>query len=1332
MREKKRTEVLVLLFQMALEAQEQYDTSGHPDHLRLAIHMWSRFSDVLRGERRLAAAVLGAEVISHALNELGLDLLAAADGDTGTARLREAAEALLNAAEWAEPGSAWRTSVLINVSHVRVAAWERGAAEADLDGAVAAAEAAVTPAPEAATRQPTARNVLGNALRTRGKHTGHVDDLRRAVTCHGEAVTLTGSGTPDSARFLINLGWSQRALFAATSDPAMIDAAVATFTQARQEVCDERDLLPALEGLQSSLGERGAPADLLAQAEVLATIADEHSGLPLEAATLILLAAVLTSYAMTTPDLDALDRAVAAARRARDLSADEPYRGANARETLARGLSARFTVSASLGDLDEAIVLRRQSLLETPQPTAASQDGRVQTLALLSRDLHQRYESTGDPLDAEAGLQAAREALELTGQNDPERAGRRMDFSWWLNTRYRRTGDPADLDQAIAGYEDAVDLLEPGSLAWLQAIASLGGLLTTRFQATGDHTHLARAVSRAETALREWGHAPDVWLAQAMLANALLARESMTGDDADLDRALALYDTIEGNPRATPYDLLVMVDHAATALARRADRTGRRSDDRRALRMIEEAVKLDLAPQHRAAALESLARMLLDRANQTHNLAVAREAAQAAHEAATLTLPGSIRRLDVLELQGVIEHVVADIEDRPADDAIALLRQALAETEASAPAFPRVLTHLAGARAQRADRAGDAEEAARALADADRALELIEDSGPMAGVVWRHRASALRTRFQSRGDGADRVAATSAFRRAIDAEEAFRLRPAIATAREWLRWAAQREAWDEVIEAGERGLALTTRLLRRQVGRSDREGALDEAPILAQDLAYGLARKGRLGDAVTQLERGRAILLAEPLRRNQADLGALRADGHAVLADRFEAAVARMRALDAGELRPQAEAPLGRPWAPSPAEHERHRAQALVAASEELERAILAIRTTTGHGEFLNDPGFPVISDPIVYLAGTTSGGLCLIAHPGGVVEVLWPDGFAASQVRAHTAEWLTAYQRRGTDPDGWTRTFDATTRWLWTAAVGPLLEHLRGRERATLIPGGLLGLLPLHAAWTPDAATPSGRRYALDELLLTYAPSATILDEASGLPAHLPQSLLAIAEPQPVSAGRLPWATREVNNAARGFSSVALLAGADATHTAVTEHLDGHDVLHFACHGSANTTDPRRSGLLLANDQLLALSDLASMRLTDGRGGRPRLAVLSACESGIPGTTLPDEVIGIPAAFLAAGVHGVVSSLFTVPDLSTGLLMTRFYETWTEGREPAEALRTAQRWLRDVTNEQLHAAYGKAVVVNPPAASAARRLWDSARPFAQPARWAGFTYAGA
>ena len=125
-----------------------------------------------------------------------------------------------------------------------------------------------------------------------------------------------------------------------------------------------------------------------------------------------------------------------------------------------------------------------------------------------------------------------------------------------------------------------------------------------------------------------------------------------------------------------------------------------------------------------------------------------------------------------------------------------------------------------------------------------------------------------------------------------------------------------------------------------------------------------------------------------------------------------------------------------------------------------------------------------------------------------------------------------------------------------------------------------------------------------------------------------------------------------------------------------------------------------------MARDGDITVQDFLEERLTGCR-----LAVLSACETAVFGGQLPDEVVSLPTGLLQAGVAGVVGSLWPVSDAATRALMTRFYELWRgDGLEPAEALRHAQRWLRD--GETTDSVAGP------------HDYWH-------PEHWAGFTYVG-
>ncbi len=153
---------------------------------------------------------------------------------------------------------------------------------------------------------------------------------------------------------------------------------------------------------------------------------------------------------------------------------------------------------------------------------------------------------------------------------------------------------------------------------------------------------------------------------------------------------------------------------------------------------------------------------------------------------------------------------------------------------------------------------------------------------------------------------------------------------------------------------------------------------------------------------------------------------------------------------------------------------------------------------------------------------------------------------------------------------------------------------------------------------------------------------------------------MLVIDEPYTENASPLPNSNAEVTAICSYFTRKNVLADEIATRTAVRDALPDYDVLHFSCHGMADFTEPLNSGLLMSNNEILTLRDFLSTELKGAR-----LAVLSACETGIPDLKNADEVIGLPAGLLQAGVAGVAASLWSVSDLSTMMLMVRFYEFW-------------------------------------------------------------------
>lgn len=304
---------------------------------------------------------------------------------------------------------------------------------------------------------------------------------------------------------------------------------------------------------------------------------------------------------------------------------------------------------------------------------------------------------------------------------------------------------------------------------------------------------------------------------------------------------------------------------------------------------------------------------------------------------------------------------------------------------------------------------------------------------------------------------------------------------------------------------------------------------------------------------------------------------------------------------------------------------------------------------------------------------------------------------------------------------------------------MGPLIPLLKKQgQPVRLIPAGQLALLPLHAAWTKDESRATGRRYALDELKISYVPSAHALWQAGLAAARPTDRLLAVANPEADHRGRsLPFAEEEVKAVLSDFDETKTrrIHRRDATLQAVKHAMPQAEVLHFATHAQAGWEKAEQARLRLA-DGSLSLPELFTLDLHQAR-----LAVLSACETGVPGLELIDEMIGLPAGMMQAGVPGIVGSLWSVNDISTAMLMARFYSLWREeGLPPQEALRQAQFWLRDSTTtekkelfKRMQARKGSPASVESARAFSRKVAWDEpqARIFRSPYFWAAFTYTG-
>lgn len=748
----------------------------------------------------------------------------------------------------------------------------------------------------------------------------------------------------------------------------------------------------------------------------------------------------------------------------------------------------------------------------------------------------------------------------------------------------------------------------------------------------------------------------------------LIAEHSAALTDID-DAIVALEEA--GRCDCPESDRIMITGNLGVLWHKRFGLTGRLTDLGRALALLKDAVRRTPRPPAAAAQADLLARRLT-------NLGLAQDSSlshplgggdigavvETLEEAVRLTPDSCQPRVRAKRWSALALALMTREGEGDGVHATQLLREACELAEAAPDGqslLPGILLNLSAALQHSAGTGHDREQQpAEALALLERACALAGDEQP--GVALRSGLS-------------------------------------------WGRSAGQGGDWENAARGYRYMLRAMQHLAGEQATRFGKEAALIPAAGETSAAAYAIAKAGHDAEAVEALEGARAVVASELLERDRADLDALIADGHSLLATQFEAADSRLRVLG-GLAGPSAALPTG---------------GAARQMKDELAQITAEIQRLPGHADFRAAPSITAIARqaPIAYLAASQPGGVAFLVRDKTSVTPVWSGELRASCVEERVDRLLTA----SSSPVSLPRAVDEVTQWLWDAVMGPLLAEACDLSALTLVPCGLLGLLPLHAAWTPDATRPTGRRYALDDILLTYTLNARATAAAHILASYVPaRGVLAVDDPRPADAGPLPYSALECAAALQGAQDPMWLRHEQATKPAVTEALRACSLVHLSCHGEANLGEPLDSALLLSGDRL-TLRDL-----TDLNG--IRLAVLSACETARIGGRLPDEMIGFPAAFLVSGVPSVVGSLWSVPSAATAELIARFYANSREaGLGFGEALRQAQQAVRDSMTAEKRSFFEehfpeRPVPVLHPAAGS--------RPYAQPYHWAAFTYYGA
>jgi len=144
---------------------------------------------------------------------------------------------------------------------------------------------------------------------------------------------------------------------------------------------------------------------------------------------------------------------------------------------------------------------------------------------------------------------------------------------------------------------------------------------------------------------------------------------------------------------------------------------------------------------------------------------------------------------------------------------------------------------------------------------------------------------------------------------------------------------------------------------------------------------------------------------------------------------------------------------------------------------------------------------------------------------------------------------------------------------------------------------------------------------------------------------------------------------------------------------------LKNFQIIHFACHSFLDEKFPFRSALVLTldndprEDGFLQAREIFTLKLNAD------LIVLSACQTGKGRIERGEGIFVLPRIFFYSGARSVLSTLWTINDKSTSKFMEYFYGYLLQGKNKAEALRSAK--LKMINTQYPHPFYWAPFILN-------------------------------
>ena len=257
----------------------------------------------------------------------------------------------------------------------------------------------------------------------------------------------------------------------------------------------------------------------------------------------------------------------------------------------------------------------------------------------------------------------------------------------------------------------------------------------------------------------------------------------------------------------------------------------------------------------------------------------------------------------------------------------------------------------------------------------------------------------------------------------------------------------------------------------------------------------------------------------------------------------------------------------------------------------------------------------------------------------------------------------------------------------LYHLLIEPAEQLIAGKKRLVIVPHRNLHYLPFATLMNREGKPLIGAHS------IVYLPSAATLAicrekskaRKTGKEPFLAGFALGDAADSE-GLGALPGSKAELTSIEKLFKNKEVAVEKEFTGEKIISLSPEADYLHFATHGVLDETNPYCSGLATSNE-LFSVEAIFNMPSLN----KCTLATISACNTALGRLHGGDDMVGLSRAFLYAGAPSVTSSLWSVSDESTALLMSYFYENLSRGMSKDEALQKAQLRLMERYPQPFH-----------------------------------------